>query len=554
MKNKKIVFSLMCVLCFFLFSILSLTAVLIIKSVNEKNHPTTMAADLTGSGSSTDPYIIWNQDGYIDFFTKYYQGGNSKTYVKLGADLYIDQPIYRDYKNIQLWFQKGLSFDGNYKQVTYEAKPDYANYSTAVIGFIPQTNGETTIKNLKITGKITIDDEEYAGGLIGYTHCYADDMDINITIQNCYVGVDIHLNSSFNFAGGLIGYAVNGYQNSYPEGEIKITNTVCCGNFTAADGVRPDFTGIYAYMDYNNTSTYIIEDNSYYSGIYFDYDYSDEEEGVSFSKAFAYYDSNGVIGFVDGDWKNVSFEDGCNYTANPNIAWLYWRNEVRPLSVTYECETTNGESISGASGPPSGDDLWYLSSAKHGSFSFTDGQKVFSMYNFGVVDKTVDLYSYLSKYRYEELRESYGGSQVTVTLIFKGYKTLTFICPENQPVKLGYDEYDNYGETVGNGWLSSGETYSILVPEDSKLTISYWKYNKSDSFYICKFIFYDRYEFEIDVTFYVNEDKKYCIHGFDYAPTGTENYTTSSVTSFTADQDYTFKVTAVLKTYNSNFQ
>lgn len=122
-------------------------------------------AQLEGSGTENDPYLIQNESDWVTFTNYINKGVNATSYYKLTADLTLgtsEDPFETVVGNAKSKQFKG-NFDGGFHTIHLylKRKNDFA----APFGV---TDG-ATIKNLTVDGTI-ISDHKFAGGFVGYAN------------------------------------------------------------------------------------------------------------------------------------------------------------------------------------------------------------------------------------------------------------------------------------------------------------------------------------------------------------------------------------------------
>ncbi|HBL40632.1 MAG TPA: hypothetical protein DDY98_03305 [Ruminococcaceae bacterium] len=176
-----------------------------------------------GSGTADDPFVIANEDDFINFAESFY---DDETYAD--AHIRLDADITTDYEypiaSTGVPFE-GI-FDGNGKTLTFT--------SEYFVGAFDEISG-ATVKNLTVVGDVSVKDGQHdtIGGIVGTAtdnsvigNCvfrgsvsntnsgsnyfagicaYASD---GITIENCVNYADI--NSKGSYTAGILGYFTNG--------------------------------------------------------------------------------------------------------------------------------------------------------------------------------------------------------------------------------------------------------------------------------------------------------------------------------------------------------
>ncbi|WP_279385509.1 GLUG motif-containing protein, partial [Clostridium minihomine] len=225
----------------------SLICVLVALSILISSMPLTVnAANISGTGTSSDPYIITSADQLASISTT----GLGKCY-KLGNN--IDLSSYKDWTPIGNTSKPFTgTFDGDGYTISNltigtESSPSALSYlglfgytGTATIknvglknasiystgdnigGLVGRCNGNATITNTYITGNVS--GCSYVGGLIG---CVSGS---NSVISNSYATAEV--SGSSNCVGGLVGQ--NGYYNSNSDYVYGATVINCYANGSVA--------------------------------------------------------------------------------------------------------------------------------------------------------------------------------------------------------------------------------------------------------------------------------------------------------------------------------
>ena len=159
----------------------------------------TLAADLSGSGTKDDPYLIATADDLATFRTAVNTKANSGTnkfYAKLTANI--------DLSEQDNWTPIGLSsskvfageFDGNGHTISGLTIKDATTQYQGLFGYVK--NG--TIKNLTVEGSVKTSSNN-AAGIVGYGY--------PVTIENCTNEVAVTSTAKGNI-GGVVGVAGSG--------------------------------------------------------------------------------------------------------------------------------------------------------------------------------------------------------------------------------------------------------------------------------------------------------------------------------------------------------
>ena len=158
---------------------------------------------LTGSGSSDDPYLIYNTGDWNIFARRVTMGMESTKYYKLKNDIQVTMQAGNQDRAFYGWFF------GDDKTIT-------VNINGSGTGTAPFANiRSATIRDLTVRGTVT-SSANYASGLVGM--CSSDGSSY---IINCRVFANV---SAPNYAGGIVGHAGNSrltLQNTYYGGIIS---------------------------------------------------------------------------------------------------------------------------------------------------------------------------------------------------------------------------------------------------------------------------------------------------------------------------------------------
>ena len=191
--------------------------------------------NLSGSGTKADPYLIGSFNDWKEF-AFYVNMGDSEfdEYFKMTADIgpinstdYLvgSVDMYGNFRSFQ-----GI-FDGDGHTLTMDF------HSETFGGVAPFFSiYDATIKNLHVTGEITVG-EPYAGGLVMEITSYYGN-----TIENCRVSTKIVCNATTSddcMIGGIVA--------SNPDRELNITGCVFDGQIIA-----PNFSGCAGFVGWND--------------------------------------------------------------------------------------------------------------------------------------------------------------------------------------------------------------------------------------------------------------------------------------------------------------
>ena len=547
MKGNKVISALTVFFIFLFCVILGFTTFAIIEHVSNKEKQNAIAAHITGSGTESDPYLIYTVSGYKTLCGTYASTcGYNKVYAKLMDDLIITVadktglPDWIDHLNrcLEEPFKGGLDFDGNYKQITFGVSVSVASsYQVPAIGVISRVEGPTTIKNLKTKGTISVTGDKgftHVGALIGVAAGTNADgyRDPNVTIDNCYVGTNITSNtSSVAGMGGLIGYAVNS-SGGFSGGSITVKDTVYCGTITGACSSAGKIT---AYENDSNFDISISLSNSYCSGSITGVS-SDSELGNPYSKAYSRGASNL---FVDGEWSNYS---SYGYTANPNISWLTNRSGISPNELSYKSVLDNGDEIDGASGS-----VGYYVADDKSSWNYDHSAFTLTTYNFGVVDTVINLSSYVSTYAYE-------GGELTNNGTKKKLITLTFKYPKLNIYFILSEGINAYYSVNGGADTQITSYYAQTATKITKISVSYDSGYEQEGCYPTLYFSFTNYDGDHVIVKYEIKELKYYISGYEYKLSGTTKFIPSTKTLFEVGIISEFRVETTLKSYNVKFE
>ena len=156
----------------------------------------TLAADLSGSGTKDDPYLIATADDLVTFRDLVNSVGAGKTstlYAKLTDN--IDLSGQTNWTPIGLSSSKAFAgeFDGNGHTISGLTIKDATTQYQGLFGYVK--NG--TIKNLTVDGSVETSNNQ-AAGIVGYGY--------PVTIENCTNEVAVTSTAKGNI-GGVVGVA-----------------------------------------------------------------------------------------------------------------------------------------------------------------------------------------------------------------------------------------------------------------------------------------------------------------------------------------------------------
>ena len=220
------------------------------------------SADITGSGASDDPYLIYTAAGLKAFRDKVNgqngQINQSDAHAKLMADIVLNDGTFDEDgnytpgasgKDAEEWTPIGTeennSYSGTFDGAGYTIKGLYVKdqqYAGLFGRVMSCTAGEDkfefAIKDLTVTGYIGINTDSgtaaRAGGIVGHAEILPYDDNVSGTISNCVSHVIINACNTHNasthvYAGGIVGF-VNLVDYNNHTGKMEITN---CANYAA---------------------------------------------------------------------------------------------------------------------------------------------------------------------------------------------------------------------------------------------------------------------------------------------------------------------------------
>ena len=163
----------------------------------------------TGSGTSSDPYLIFNPiqlDQVRNFL------GKTGVYFKMMADIDLTQFIQENYPT-QGWLPIGNSssafkgeFDGNGKKITNMTINRPSSDNLGLFGYTIAA----TIKNVEIQGEII--GNNYIGGVVGFVlNSPYNGFYVKTTISEVKTDVTI---KGVSYIGGIVGYVCDSYTSS----------------------------------------------------------------------------------------------------------------------------------------------------------------------------------------------------------------------------------------------------------------------------------------------------------------------------------------------------
>ena len=207
---------------------------------------TTAWAQITGAGTSDDPYVLHTAADWVTFANRV-DGSRfyGDSYFKLSDTWDNSANPVTVTVGTKDWPFTG-SFDGNFRTLTVNIN------ETSKQGTAPfrEINEGAIIKNLTVVGNVN--GTTHAAGLVGVSRNYAA-VFTNV-IENCTVEVNVTVNTGSNkHMGGVVGHGMTSY--------LTIKNTVFCG--TMSNG--GDYAG--GLMGWSDGNTLNI-DNCIFAGSY----------------------------------------------------------------------------------------------------------------------------------------------------------------------------------------------------------------------------------------------------------------------------------------------
>ena len=202
-------------------------------------------ADITGSGTQADPYVLITADDWAMFASNVNGGTNVDKCYKLSDSW--------DNSSAAVTATVGTSdhpftgtFDGNGKTLNVSIS-ETSTMGTAPFRYI---SGGAVIKNVTVTGSVT--GTTHAAGLVGFS--VGATSESPNTIEGCTVNVSVTVNTGDNkHMGGVVGHGITSY--------LKIKDTVFSGTMTNGGNYAG---GLQGWSDGNNLTI----DNCIFTGSY----------------------------------------------------------------------------------------------------------------------------------------------------------------------------------------------------------------------------------------------------------------------------------------------
>ena len=185
-----------------------------------KNISFKVVGPLSGTGSSTDPYLIQNAGDWW-YFANTVNNGNSYSgkYVQLEADIDIDLPV-----GVRTSDTDTKPFSGTFLGNNKTIQVSLASDGNSGLAPFRQISG-ATIKNLNVAGTIT-SNNWHAAALVGFSQGTGN------SIQNCTVSANV---SGNGYVGGIVGHST--------DSDISISDCVYSGLMTGGGNCTRVFIG-----------------------------------------------------------------------------------------------------------------------------------------------------------------------------------------------------------------------------------------------------------------------------------------------------------------------
>ena len=189
--------------------------------------PFAVIADLAGSGTQADPWVIGDGADWVSFCRAIAAGHTyAGEYVELRADI----PVFQKAGTVSGGWQEypfsGV-FDGGGHTLTVSIT-DADNQGTAPFCYI---NG-AAIQNLNVTGSVR--GEYHAAGLVGFVKSDEDEDENKLPnrISNCVVATDVY---SHDYLGGIVGHAL--------DSDLVIENCIYSGRLIGGGSAKGALLG-----------------------------------------------------------------------------------------------------------------------------------------------------------------------------------------------------------------------------------------------------------------------------------------------------------------------
>ena len=175
-----------------------------------------------GIGTKDDPYIVGNEDEWMNFVSNVNNGHTySGKFVKLTADIAVT-----DQCGIVSGSTRERAFSGTFLGDNHTITVTLDNDDNEALALFRYING-ATIKDLKVAGTIA-SSQNHTSGLVGFAE------GTNL-IENCIVTATLNISS--NYAGGLVGHGL--------DSNTTIRGSVFAGTFNGVGESRGNIGGIW---------------------------------------------------------------------------------------------------------------------------------------------------------------------------------------------------------------------------------------------------------------------------------------------------------------------
>nr|MCR5138735.1 hypothetical protein [Bacteroidaceae bacterium] len=202
-------------------------------------------AEITGSGTQADPYVLDDAADWATFASNVNNGTNADKFYKLSDTWDNGSSAVTATVGTDSHPFTG-TFDGNSKTLTVNIS-ETSTQGTAPFRYI---SGGAVIKNVTITGSVT--GTTHAAGLVGFSKDGSSERPN--TIESCTVSASITVNTGSNkHMGGVVGHGLSSY--------LKIKDTVFAGTMSNGGNYAG---GLQGWSDGNHLTL----DNCIFKGSY----------------------------------------------------------------------------------------------------------------------------------------------------------------------------------------------------------------------------------------------------------------------------------------------